>query len=274
MKVCKIAFYKGGKGYCFSYEGLNLNIGDKVVVETIRGLEVGFVKLLDIECPENLLDDVKSVLRIATGEDLVQYDANEKDKVETINQVKEIVRQSGLEMKIVDTEYTLDRQKLLISFESEERVDFRQLVKDLASVFKTRIELRQIGPRDGAKKIGGLGPCGYCLCCAKFIEDFENVSIKMAKCQNLSLNPQKINGCCGKLLCCLKNENEVYEYYREGLPEVNDMVELEAGMAKVVAVDILKQQIKANMIDSDGFVQVGIKDIKKIISRKAKAQAK
>ena len=273
MSVCRINFYKGGKTYYFSYDNLELRPSQFVIVETVKGLEMGVVKAVNQECPEEYVDALKPVVRIATPEDISNYNENEKCRDGIIAKAKEIINANKLQMKVVDAEYSLDRAKLLISFESDERVDFRQLVKDLAQEFKTRIELRQIGPRDSAKKIGGIGPCGYTLCCHKFINDFENVSIKMAKTQNLSLNPQKISGTCGKLLCCLKNENENYELLREGMPEVNDTIEVEEGMAKVFAVDLLKQQVRAKKLEDDGFIVVELPKIKRIISRKNKENA-
>jgi cell fate regulator YaaT (PSP1 superfamily) len=171
-------------------------------------------------------------------------------------------------MKLLYCEYTLDKQKLIIYFESEERVDFRQLVKDLAEEFRARIELRQVGSRDGAKVLGGLGPCGLIVCCNTFIEEFDNVSIKMAKNQNLSLNPQKISGTCGKLLCCIKYENETYAELRKNIPDINDIVTLEEGDGKVLSVDVLKRQVKVKMFEDEKFLTIDVADIKSFRSKK------
>ena len=179
------------------------------------------------------------------------------------------VENNKLEINVIDIrEYTLDKQKLIIYFESEDRVDFRQLVKDLAEEFRVRIELRQVGSRDGAKVLGGLGPCGLIVCCNTFIEEFDNVSIKMAKNQNLSLNPQKISGTCGKLLCCIKYENEVYKELRVNMPDINDIVTLETGDGKVLSVDVLKREVKVKMFEDEKFVTASMNEIKAIKSKK------
>lgn len=272
MFVCKIFFKNNGKKYFFSYEGLELNPGDFVVVETVRGLEVGRVFGVNLECPQELEENMKPVLRLATRKDLDSYEKNNAEKPKIEEEVKRLIKQNNLDMKLLDVDYTLDRQKLIINFEAEERIDFRQLVKDLAAAFKTRIELRQVGPRDSAKLLGGLGPCGYTMCCNSFIDDFENVSIKMAKNQNLSLNQQKISGNCGKLLCCLKFENELYEEMRVGMPDLNDLVQVEEGEGKVIGIDILKHEIRIKLLEDEKYMVVKLSDIKEIKSRKQRQQ--
>ena len=212
--------------------------------------------------------DIKPILRIATKKDIDNYEHNQKNEIIALEKCTKLIRKNELEMKLLYCEYTLDRQKLIIYFESEERVDFRQLVKDLAEEFRVRIELRQVGSRDGAKVLGGLGPCGLIVCCNTFIEEFDNVSIKMAKNQNLSLNPQKISGTCGKLLCCIKYENEVYKELRQNMPDINDIVRLEEGEGKVLSVDVLKRELKVKMFEDEKFVTVHINDVKSFKSKK------
>ncbi len=261
MQVARIQFKPVGKKYYFSPNGLSLNNLDKVVVETIRGIELGTVigNVIDIDEKE-LVSELKPILRKATKRDLEDYKiAKEKE-----NGVKEKTKfyaiNNGLEMKILGCEYTLDLGKLIIYFEAEGRVDFRQLVKDLAEEFKVRIELRQVGPRDGAKFIGGLGPCGLKICCVTHIDDFDNVTIKMAKNQNLSLNPQKISGTCGKLLCCIKYEDEVYKQARLNLPDIGDTVKTKDGIGKVIGLDILKGLIQVKYPD-ERFETITSKDV-------------
>ena len=268
MDVCRIQFRKVGKKYYFNPNGINVKDGDLVVVETIRGLEIGEVAGGLVLCPTELEKDIKPILRIANKKDLENHEQNHKNEVIALEKCSKLIKKNNLEMKLLYCEYTLDRQKLIIYFESEDRVDFRQLVKDLAEEFRVRIELRQVGSRDGAKVLGGLGPCGLIVCCNTFIEEFDNVSIKMAKNQNLSLNPQKISGTCGKLLCCIKYENEVYKELRTNLPDINDIVRLETGEGKVLSVDVLKREVKVKMFEDETFVTVHIDEIKSIKSKK------
>lgn len=268
MMVCRIQFKKVGKKYYFNPNNINVSDGAFVVVETVRGVEVGRVVGDLVEIDEATMHEIKPILRLATKKDLDNFEYNKKLEKTALEKCGVLVRKNKLEMKLLDCEYTLDRQKLIIYFESEDRVDFRQLVKDLAEEFKVRIELRQVGSRDGAKTLGGLGPCGLIVCCNTFIEEFDNVSIKMAKNQNLSLNPQKISGTCGKLLCCIKYENETYAYLRKNLPDVGDIVRLEEGEGKVLSVDVLKQQLKVKMFEDEKFVTVGLSDIKSFKGKK------
>ncbi len=250
MQVIKIQFKNVGKKYYFSPNNIDVKDQDKVVVETIRGIELGTVigNIIDIDEKELVLE-LKPILRKATQKDLNDYKiAKEKEKG-VKEKTKQYALNNGLEMKILGCEYTLDLGKLIIYFEADGRVDFRQLVKDLADEFKVRIELRQVGPRDGAKFIGGLGPCGLKICCVTHIDDFDNVTIKMAKNQNLSLNPQKISGTCGKLLCCIKFEDDVYKEARKNLPDIGDTVKTKEGIGKVIGLDILKGLIQVKYPD-------------------------
>ena len=272
MNVCRIQFRKVGKKYYFNPNGINVKDKDLVVVETVRGLEIGEVVGGLVECPTELEKDIKPVLRIANKKDIDNHRLNQKNEVIALDKCSKLIKKNKLEMKLLYCEYTLDRQKLIIYFESEERVDFRQLVKDLAEEFRVRIELRQVGSRDGAKVLGGLGPCGLIVCCNTFIEEFDNVSIKMAKNQNLSLNPQKISGTCGKLLCCIKYENEVYKELRVNMPDINDIVRLETGEGKVLSVDVLKREVKVKMFEDETFATVHIDEIKAIKSKKNRSE--
>ena len=250
MKAIKVQFKKVGKKYFFSPANFSIKENDYVVVETIRGIELGHVvgDVFDIS-ERDLVAELKPVLRIATKKDLDDYKHNIEAIPNVLEKCKFHIKHNNLEMKLLNCEYTLDRAKLIIYFEADGRVDFRQLVKDLAEEFRVRIELRQVGSRDGAKVIGGLGPCGLIMCCVTFIGEFDNVSIKMAKNQNLSLNPQKISGTCGKLLCCIKYENEVYQELRENLPDVGDFVTTEEGQGKVLSVDVLNRRVKVKYQD-------------------------
>lgn len=269
MKAIKVQFKKVGKKYYFSPKNYDIKDGDMVVVETIRGIELGKVigGIFDVE-EKDLIAELKPVNRIATLKDIEDHQKNIKDIPQALEKCKKHILKNNLEMKLLSCEYTLDRAKLIIYFEAEGRVDFRQLVKDLAEEFRVRIELRQVGSRDGAKFIGGLGPCGLVMCCVSFIGEFDNVSIKMAKNQNLSLNPQKISGTCGKLLCCIKYENEVYQELRATLPDVGDIIQVFENSGKVLSVDVLNKKLKVKYQD-DTIVNVEAKDCK-IIKRNKK----
>ncbi|MDD2575126.1 MAG: stage 0 sporulation family protein [Acholeplasmataceae bacterium] len=252
MQVCEVQFRQAGKRYYFSPNGYQLNHGDFVVVETVRGIELGKVMggLKEV-VDEQLNNEVKSILRIATPEDIEESNYNSTLEEEVVKTTKALVKQNELEMKVLAGEYTLDRDRLVIYFEADSRVDFRQLVKDLNEVYKTRIELRQVGSRDGAKFIGSIGPCGLITCCTTYLGTFENVSIKMAKNQNLSLNPQKISGACGKLLCCIKYENEAYEELREDMPDMNEIVDTPDGSGKVTSIQLIKRQVRVLFPDDN-----------------------
>ena len=228
QKVVGIRFKKAGKIYYFDPEEMELPDGSFAIVETSRGLEYGEVVVAPSMVPdEEVVQPLKKVIRVATEEDCQQILENRQKEEEAFKICLEKIREHGLDMKLVDVEYTFDRSKVIFYFTSEGRVDFRELVKDLAAIFRTRIELRQIGVRDEAKMIGGLGPCGRVLCCHTFLGEFEPVSIRMAKDQNLSLNPTKISGVCGRLMCCLRFESDAYEIARGEKEELENDIILE-----------------------------------------------
>ncbi|HEY8396083.1 MAG TPA: stage 0 sporulation family protein [Bacilli bacterium] len=245
-KVVGIGFKEVGKIYWFEVGNLKLKVHDKVVVETIRGLELGTV----IQDPndvkeEDLEHELKPVLRLATKQDLKNHEDNIARAKSALQICKQIVKEHKLEMKLLECEYTLDRQKIIFYYNADGRVDFRELLKDLASEFKTRIELRQIGPREGAKFIGGLGPCGRECCCVKHLREFDLVTMKMAKEQGMTLNASKVAGLCGKLMCCIGYESSLYEDIRSRIPLVGDLVKTpNCEICKVVSVDYLREIIK------------------------------
>ena len=245
-KVIGVRFRTAGKIYFFSPGKLEVETGDKVIVETARGVEFGSV----VTGPKEVEDDkitqpLKSVIRLATDEDKKKEEKNKEKEKEAFKICLEKIHKHGLEMKLIDAEYTFDNNKVLFYFTADGRIDFRELVKDLASVFRTRIELRQIGVRDETKIRGGIGICGRPLCCHTYLSEFAPVSIKMAKEQNLSLNQTKISGVCGRLMCCLKNEQETYEELNKKLPGTGDMVTLPDGLQGTVhSVNVLRQLVK------------------------------
>jgi len=241
IDVAGIRFKRVGKIYYFSPGDLKLNQGDHVIVETSRGIEYGTVVIpLKKVTDDEIVPPLKKILRIATPDDDKQIEINKEKEKEAMKLCMEKINKHNLEMKLIDVEYTFDHNKVLFYFSADGRIDFRELVRDLAGVFKTRIELRQIGVRDEAKMMGGLGICGRQLCCSLFLSDFEPVSIKMAKEQNLSLNPTKISGTCGRLMCCLKNEQAAYEDIIKTIPGVGSVVETADGKGSVTAVSVLK----------------------------------
>lgn len=245
-KVIGVRFRTAGKIYFFAPGKLNIQTGDKVIVETARGVEFGTVVTGEKEVEDDkIMQPLKPVIRIATAEDK-KKDAKNRDKEkEAFGICLEKIRKHGLEMKLIDAEYTFDNNKVLFYFTADGRIDFRQLVKDLAAIFKTRIELRQIGVRDETKILGGIGICGRQLCCHTYLSEFAPVSIKMAKEQNLSLNQTKISGVCGRLMCCLKNEQETYEALNKSLPGTGDTVTLPDGLQGIVhSVNVLRQRVK------------------------------
>lgn len=245
-KIVGIRFQKAGKIYYFDPLDYDLEVPMHVIVETARGVEMGTVLIAPKEVEDNsVVQPLKPVLRIATDEDERIVENNREREKEAFAVCKERIAKHGLDMKLVAAEYTFDNNKLLFYFTADGRVDFRELVKDLASVFRTRIELRQIGVRDETKMLGGIGICGRELCCKSYMSDFIPVSIKMAKEQNLSLNPTKISGTCGRLMCCLKNEQDTYEYLNSRLPSVKDTVTTPSGMkGEVSSVNVLRQLVK------------------------------
>lgn len=244
--IIGVRFRKSGKVYYFAPAGMPIQKGDHVIVETARGVEYGTVVLSPKEVTDDkVVQPLKPVMRIATPEDDAANAENEKKEKEAFQICLEKISKHELNMKLIDSEYTFDRNKLLFYFTADGRIDFRELVKDLASVFRTRIELRQIGVRDETKMIGGIGICGRPLCCHTYLSDFAPVSIKMAKEQNLSLNPSKISGVCGRLMCCLKNEQEAYEYLNSTLPHLGAKVTtVEGYQGEVQGISVLKQLVK------------------------------
>ncbi|MCI8625979.1 MAG: stage 0 sporulation family protein [Lachnospiraceae bacterium] len=248
--VIGVRFRRAGKVYYFDPAGIEVKKGEHVIVETARGVEFGTVVLgcREVE-DEKVVQPLKQVIRVATPED---YEINEKNREKektAFGICLEKIQKHGLEMKLIDAEYTFDNNKVLFYFTADGRIDFRELVKDLASVFRTRIELRQIGVRDETKIIGGIGICGRPLCCHSYLSEFAPVSIKMAKEQNLSLNPTKISGVCGRLMCCLKNEEEAYEELNSKLPSLGDRVTTVDGLSgEVQSVSVLKQTVKVIVV--------------------------
>ena len=252
VKVIGVRFKTAGKVYYFDPDKFKLKIGDSVIVETARGLEFGTVTMEECEVPEeDIVSPLKKIIRIANEEDNRQHIENVKKKERAMQLCQEKVDKHGLVMKLIDVEYTFDNSKIIFYFTADGRVDFRELVKDLAGVFKMRIELRQIGVRDEAKMMGGIGSCGRSLCCHSWLADFEPVSIKMAKVQNLSLNPAKISGICGRLMCCLKYENDIYMELRRGMPEPGEKIKTPDGLAKVVDTNILENKIRVRLFVDD-----------------------
>ncbi len=258
IKIVGVRFKNAGKIYYFDPVDLEIEQNINVVVETARGLEFGTVVIGPKEIDESsLVSPLKPIIRIATEEDRKIYAENKKKAEETFELCQQKIKDHDLNMFLIDCEYTFDRNKLIFYFTAEGRIDFRDLVKDLASIFKTRIELRQIGVRDEAKSIGGLGPCGRKLCCSSWLGEFQPVSIKMAKDQSLSLNPTKISGICGRLFCCLKYEHDVYAESLEKLPLVGSLVKTADGKAKVVEVNPLLEQVKVEYQDKTVKVFLG-----------------
>ena len=246
VKVIGVRFRTAGKIYFFNPGNFEIKQGDHVIVETARGIEYGTVigEPKEVE-EEKVVQPLKSVLRIANKKDDEQEEANRQKEKDAFKICLEKIRKHNLQMKLIDAEYTFDNNKVLFYFTADGRIDFRELVKDLAAVFKTRIELRQIGVRDETKILGGIGICGRPLCCHTHLSEFAPVSIKMAKEQNLSLNPTKISGVCGRLMCCLKNEEETYEELNRELPNVGDFVTTDDGLkGEVQSVNVLRQLVK------------------------------
>ena len=253
IKVVGVRFRQAGKIYYFDPADLDLEMSMHVIVETARGVELGTVLIPPKEVEDDkVIQPLKPVIRIATDDDERVYEKNREREKEAFAICKEKILKHDLQMKLVGAEYTFDNNKLLFYFTADGRVDFRELVKDLAAVFRTRIELRQIGVRDETKLMGGVGICGRPLCCATYLADFVPVSIKMAKEQNLSLNPTKISGVCGRLMCCLKNEQETYEYLNSRMPNVGDIVVSRDGTrGEVKSLNVLRQYVKVLVENGD-----------------------
>lgn len=270
IKVVGVRFKKAGKIYYFDPVDIDIEKEDYAIVETARGVEFGQVVVGPKEIKEDeVVSPLKNVIRIATEEDIIRHQENKIKEEEAFRVCGEKIEEHNLQMKLIDVEYTFDNNKVIFYFTADGRVDFRELVKDLASIFRTRIELRQIGVRDEAKMIGGIGPCGISLCCSTFLGEFEPVSIKMAKEQNLSLNPTKISGLCGRLMCCLKYEHETYEEVIKRLPNVGQKVRTPRGKGIVIDTNPLLEMVKVKVRSEDDteeivpFVLDEIKEIKK-----------
>lgn len=267
IKVVGIRFKKAGKIYYFGPNDLDIKKGDYAVVETARGIEFGECVIGVKEIPEeDIVSPLKNVLRVADKNDIEKHKENKSKEQSALDICLKKIEEHKLQMKLIDVEYTFDNNKVIFYFTADGRVDFRELVKDLATIFKTRIELRQIGVRDEAKMLGGLGPCGRPMCCSTFLGDFASVSIKMAKEQNLSLNPTKISGICGRLMCCLNYEQSTYEDIRKRLPKVGSIVKTVEGEAEVVGNSIVKESVKAKYKNGDEEVigEFKIEDIEMI----------
>lgn len=266
VKVVGVRFRSAGKIYYFDPAGCDMKVGIHVIVETARGVEYGTVMIAPKEVEDDkVVQPLKSVIRVATKEDEKQERRNKEKEKDAFKICLEKIAKHKLEMKLVEAEYTFDNNKLLFYFTADGRIDFRELVKDLASVFRTRIELRQIGVRDETKILGGIGICGRELCCKSYLSEFAPVSIKMAKEQNLSLNPTKISGVCGRLMCCLKNEEETYEYLNSRLPNIGDTVTTADGLkGEVQSVNVLRQLVKVivEVNDEKELHEYKVKDLK------------
>lgn len=252
VEIVGVGFIKSSKTYYFDPKGEKYELGDMVIVETARGMELGHILIANREIDEDeLVAELKPVERRATAKDLETYKANLARRDDAMKVCAEKIAKHGLEMKLIDVEFMIDGTKIVFYFSADGRVDFRELAKDLAGHFKNRIELRQIGVRDEAKMLGGIGICGRPLCCSKWLSDFQPVSIKMAKQQNLSLNPTKISGTCGRLMCCLNFEDKTYKELRKGMPNDNERVDTPDGYAKVVNVDYFNGKVNCRGIEID-----------------------
>lgn len=263
-QIVGIRFKRAGRVYYFDPGELRLEHDDLVIVETSKGTELGRVVIAPTDVVENeLAEPLKPVLRKAVPEDQDRLNSFRAREADALARCKERVKHFNLPMKLCGAEYNFDGSRLVFTFTSEGRVDFRQLVRDLAGIFRTRIELRQIGVRDEAKQINGFGRCGRHLCCCSFLDDFSSVSIKMAKEQELPLNPMKISGLCGRLLCCLGYENRAYCELRQGMPRAGEQVGTPAGQGRVVAVNILKQTVTVDVPDK-GISELRAQDVKRL----------
>lgn len=261
-RVVGVRFKCAGKIYYFDPNYFDLTIGQEVIVETSRGLELGFVVQESREVEDDeIVPPLKAVLRIATEDDKQRMEDNKQREQEAFELCREKIQEHELNMKLVDVEYTFDHNKIIFYFTAENRIDFRELVRELASIFRTRIELRQIGVRDEAKILGGIGPCGRRLCCCTFLGDFGPVSIRMAKDQNLSLNPTKISGICGRLMCCLRFEAEYYENAKGEFPSPGDVVLTPKGDAKVISQNIVKKTVIVELQEVASLQEFPIEEV-------------
>lgn len=267
IKVVGVRFKKAGKIYYFDPNNVDINKGQSVIVETARGIEFGECVIGIKEISEQeIVAPLKSVLRVADENDINKHEENKAKEKDAFEICLKKISEHGLQMKLIDVEYTFDNNKVIFYFTADGRVDFRELVKDLATIFKTRIELRQIGVRDEAKMIGGVGPCGRQMCCSSFLGDFASVSIKMAKEQSLSLNPTKISGICGRLMCCLNYEQSTYEHIRKRLPKVGSIVDTPDGRGEVISNSVVKEMVKVKVRkgEEELIEQFSIEEIKLI----------
>src|SRR5690625_1569580 len=262
IEVIGVRFKKAGKIYYFDPGNYNIAKDSYVIVETVRGIEFGKVVIANKRVDEeDVVLPLKKVIRLATEEDKTTVIENRERAKEAFQIGLEKIKAHNLDMNLVEVDYTLDRNKVIFYFTADGRVDFRNLVKDLAAIFKTRIELRQIGVRDEAKMLGGIGPCGRMLCCSTFLGEFEPVSIKMAKDQNLSLNPAKISGLCGRLMCCLKYENDDYEEGKRQLPDIGKAIQTPLGKGKVIGLNILERIIQIRIPEKDRVIEYTLDEL-------------
>lgn len=249
-KVVGVNFKPAGRVYYFDSEANDLECGDRVIVDTARGRELGYIVYSDLEVDESeLKSPLKPIVRKATESDIHHVMEQEKRKEESLELCRERIADHGLDMKLADVDFTFDNSKIIFYFTADGRVDFRDLVKDLASTFHMRIELRQVGVRDEAKLLGGIGVCGRTLCCHQWMQDFQPVSIKMAKNQNISLNPTKISGICGRLMCCLNYENDTYTCLKEGMPEPGEKIRCDQGVVEVQEVLLMEEAVKGVLVE-------------------------
>lgn len=276
-KVVGVKFRKPGKIYFFDPGKLDIKIGDNVIVETSLGKEYGVVAINPRELPEEKLEkEIKKIIRVADKEDKKHQEENLKNEKKAFDTCLKKIKEHGLKMNLVEARYIFDNSKLLFYFTADGRIDFRELVKDLASIFRTRIELRQIGVRDEIKRMGGNGICGRELCCCSFLNNFDTVSIKMAKEQNLSLNAAKITGCCGRLMCCLRYEQNVYEDKMKNLPKMGAIVSTEDGEGVVEGIEVLNEILKVKLKDEDDnyyYKKYNASDVKVIKEGKSEIES-
>lgn len=262
IEVVGVRFKPAGKIYYFDPDGIDLTAGDKVILETTRGIECGQVVVGAKHVSEqDIVAPLKKIIRQATPVDIKQVEINDVKQKEAYKVCVQKIEEHSLPMKLVDVEYTFDANKIIFYFTADGRIDFRELVKDLAAIFRTRIELRQIGVRDEAKMLGGLGSCGRGLCCTTFLGEFDPVSIRMAKEQNLSLNPTKISGICGRLMCCLKYESEAYESEKAEYPPEGTIVKTPAGEGKIISVNILKKTLVIELKETRQLAEFPLVDL-------------
>ena len=258
MNIIGVNIKDNPKTYFFDSNNIKVKINDLVIIETEKATQIASVTKLDVQNYDKNLE-IKNIIIIANKKDIQTNNKNIQESKKAMKICKELIEKYGLDMNLINANYTFDRKQLIFQFTSDNRVDFRELAKELASIFKTRIELRQIGVRDKAKSIGGLGVCGYELCCKKFLHDIDSVSINMAKNQGLALNPSKINGSCGRLLCCLKYEDCDYCEAKKGLPKVGDMIDTEYGKGEVVSVSICERKYKVE-IPEHGVIEISLEE--------------